>query len=546
MATVWCATHQLGAQRAAQELGSADGISAETTAFIKSFNWPSDRDDGAIVVARAPGRLDVMGGIADYSGAFVLQLPLREGCYAAVRRSIAAAGGSEIVVTSRAASAAGRGERVSVPLSELVEPEAAGGAAATAELRPISWEAWARLKGAWHAEQQWAAYVVGGLLALMHAGHVRAVTACADPCAPSERAPTLCVSTERLELLLSSEVPEGKGVSSSAAIEVATLSALAHAFSANALVDDPSELALCAQLVENRAVGAPCGVMDQMASAAGRKGQLMALLCQPAKVEAHVPLPPHIRLWGIDSGVRHSVGGSDCGAGRSDYHQGRSDYGTVRASAFIGKALLNRTISSGGSERERTSLLEYAVDLAPSELDRLAETVLVRLTGAAFLADHPEGHGDRATHVDLSKEYAPRAAVSHPIREHARVELFHQLLLAPSSERQLRLLGEAMYQSHESYGSVGLGSGSTDLLVRMVRRKGAAAGLYGAKITGGGSGGTVCVLTDDSARAEAAVREIAAEYGALHLEGGGAATLFEGSSQGAAEFGALLVRAVEA
>jgi L-arabinokinase len=57
--------------------------------------------------------------------------------------------------------------------------------------------------------------------------------------------------------------------------------------------------------VENCVVGAPCGVMDQMAAALGQAGSLLALRCQPAEVLPPVALPPHIRLWGIDSGIRH-------------------------------------------------------------------------------------------------------------------------------------------------------------------------------------------------------------------------------------------------
>jgi L-arabinokinase len=57
--------------------------------------------------------------------------------------------------------------------------------------------------------------------------------------------------------------------------------------------------------VENCVVGAPCGVMDQMAASLGEAGSLLALRCQPAEVLPPVSLPPHIRLWGIDSGIRH-------------------------------------------------------------------------------------------------------------------------------------------------------------------------------------------------------------------------------------------------
>ncbi len=55
-------------------------------------------------------------------------------------------------------------------------------------------------------------------------------------------------------------------------------------------------------------------------------------------------------------------------------------------------------------------------------------------------------------------------------------------------------MGELMYASHESYSACGLGSSGTDRLVEMVRQAGPEAGLFGGKITGGGSGGTVAVL----------------------------------------------------
>ena len=64
-------------------------------------------------------------------------------------------------------------------------------------------------------------------------------------------------------------------------------------------------------MAENFVVGAPCGIMDQMTSALGRSDALLALLCQPAEVQGFVPLPPSIGFWGIDSGIRHAVSGSD-------------------------------------------------------------------------------------------------------------------------------------------------------------------------------------------------------------------------------------------
>jgi galactokinase len=91
-----------------------------------------------------------------------------------------------------------------------------------------------------------------------------------------------------------------------------------------------------------------------------------------------------------------------------------------------------------------------------------------------------------------------------------------------------------MYESHASYSACGLGSQGTDLLVDLVRARGRKNGLYGAKITGGGSGGTVAIL----GRREAgrAVNEIASAYA---MKTGRNPIVFGHSSPGAAGFGSL-------
>ena len=96
-------------------------------------------------------------------------------------------------------------------------------------------------------------------------------------------------------------------------------------------------------------------------------------------------------------------------------------------------------------------------------------------------------------------------------------------------------MGQLMYASHASYSACGLGSDGTDRLVEMVRRLGARSGLFGAKITGGGSGGTVAILgTED---AESTVRGIAVRY---EEETGRVAEVFAGSGAGMAETGVLV------
>merc|ERR1712034_111754 len=90
----------------------------------------------------------------------------------------------------------------------------------------------------------------------------------------------------------------------------------------------PRDLGLLAQKVENYVVGAPCGVMDQMASLLGRKDKLLALLCQPAEVLGFVKIPGSVAVWGVDSGIRHAVSGAD--------------YGSVRVGAKMGFAMMER------------------------------------------------------------------------------------------------------------------------------------------------------------------------------------------------------------
>jgi L-arabinokinase len=111
--------------------------------------------------------------------------------------------------------------------------------------------------------------------------------------------------------------PEGKGVSSSAAIEAATMEAVLAAWS---LPMDARMRAIRCQQVENLVVGAPCGVMDQMASICGEQGR-------PWRCSVSQPTPGTIALPG-DSGLGHRLGIRHAVTG--------ADYGAVRVGAFMG------------------------------------------------------------------------------------------------------------------------------------------------------------------------------------------------------------------
>lgn len=445
-----------------------------------------------IVVARAPGRVDVMGGIADYSGSLVLQLPI----------------GHSVLVAAQ--PAADRTIRIVSQRTDPTHPQSTFemplDAFGTVE-RPMDYaDAQARFDE--DAETSWASYVAGVLLVLMRERSVAFPTGAG--------------------IFICSHVPEGKGVSSSGSLEVAVMQAVAAAFGLDL---DPRELAILCQKVENLVVGAPCGVMDQMTAACGRANQLMALLCQPAELQGLVGIPEEIAFWGIDSGVRHFVSGAD--------------YGSVRIGAFMGYRMiaelagLEATVGAKGTAVKVSDPIwnGYLANLTPSLFEQFFSGKLPEwIKGNEFLKRY-SGTTDAVTHVQSDRIYAVRMPTAHPIYENFRVCSFAELLRSEPSEVKLRLLGELMYQSHASYSACGLGSDGTDLLVELVREAGAEAGLYGAKITGGGSGGTVAVMGRGDAGD--AVRAVAAKYAAGN---GHTPIIIEGSSPGAAAFGILRLK----
>ncbi len=431
----------------------------------------------AVYAARAPGRLDVMGGIADYSGSMVLQMPIAEAACCAVQCNDSGAFEAATVEPDT-----GQMRQFRAPIA-LLAAEHGEARAALAEL----------------AGGDWGGYVLGPVAVLVQQ------TGIAAP--------------HGMRLVLRSDVPPGKGVSSSAAIELATARAAAAALGCEV---DGHRLALWCQQAENRVAGAPCGVMDQLASALGRAGELLALRCQPAEVLGHWPIPEAWGVWGIDSGVRHAVTGSD--------------YASVRAAAFMGYRCIARAagltaepIAPGRVRIDDPRWGGYVANVSPSEFEtRYRQAVPERMTGRAFL-DELHGTTDELVPIDPRTSYAVRQAVAHPIYEHLRVRLFAALLRGPAELEAARLLGELMYQSHASYSACGLGAEATDRLVQRVYQAGPDAGLYGAKITGGGCGGTVAVLGRRDVDAQ--VRRIAGNHA---REMGEPVRVFAGSSDGAA------------
>jgi len=173
------------------------------------------------------------------------------------------------------------------------------------------------------------------------------------------------------------------------------------------------------------------------------------------------------------------------------------------------------------------------------------------MQGSEFLERYGEHLDAGVTSVHPDHWYAVRAPTAHPVYENFRVQTFRQVLAAAEgasidSHRQLEVLGELMLQSHGSYGRCKLGSHGTDRLVELVLEErttamsdGKEPALYGAKITGGGCGGTVCILGTADDAGETALQRVVHRYS---REMGHSPQVFRGSSEGSVKFGVLRVR----
>jgi galactokinase len=191
------------------------------------------------VTARAPGRVNLIGDHTDYTGGLVLPLAIDLETTVAGER-----GGGTVVLRSD-----GEPGEVAVPL-DIDDP--AG------------------------VDPPWGRYVAGVVAQLRPSTGFRGT--------------------------VSSSVPVGAGLSSSAALEVAV--ALALGFDG-----PPLELARLCQAAEHAATGVPCGIMDQLASAAGVAGHALRIDCTTSTVDP-VPLPDGLDILVVHSGERRALAGT--------------------------------------------------------------------------------------------------------------------------------------------------------------------------------------------------------------------------------------------
>jgi len=304
---------------------------------------------------------------------------------------------------------------------------------------------------------------------------------------------------------IESSVPLNKGVSSSAAVEVAVMKAAVAAYGISL---EGVALAEACQWVENVIAQAPCGIMDQAAVVLGEVDHVLPLLCQPCCPYDLVRLPEGIECRAIDSGVRHSVAGLACE--------------TARAAAFMAYKMICDWEHLPVTRDDSRFIPRFADPRFNGYLSNLSPSLFrarfeARLPESLSGADYHLEHVDPFTPVRLEVVYPVRAAARYAVEEHQRVRLFTQLTDG-------ELMGELMFQSHYAYTECGLGCDATDYIVELVRGE----GLLGAKMTGGGAGGTVAVLCRKGS--EQAFARVVEKYAAYS---GAVPYVFAGNSAGA-------------
>jgi galactokinase len=319
--------------------------------------------------AWAPGRVNLIGEHTDYSGGLVLPAAIQLGVSIEVR-----ARAGEIVLTSLYAGSA--------------EPFAADGGGPLAS-------SWARYPQAVAAELHALGRPALGFEGVVH-----------------------------------SNLPTGTGLSSSAALEVAVGLALCQVAG---FALEPLELALACQRAELRAVGVPCGILDQAACLLGRPNAAVLLDCGTLEHRL-IAVPAGAALAILDSGVERSLETTAYAERRAELERAMGMVGATRSTAVTAR-----------------------------DMEGLRGVPLRRLR--------------------------------HVLTENERVQRFAEAL----ELGDLAVAGELLLASHASLrDDYEVSVDETDLLVELAR----AAGAYGARILGGGFGGSVLALVDaDSAQA---------------------------------------------
>ncbi len=249
---------------------------------------------------------------------------------------------------------------------------------------------------------------------------------------------------------IKSNIPEGSGLSSSAALEMSFLKALRELFQFN-MTD--IELALMGQRIENEFVGARVGIMDQMATSLAHSGEAIFLDTHLLSFE-RIALPLElVDILVINSGISHRISAADGG-----YNKRRAE--CEEACKILG--------------------IKQLRDITPEEL----------------------------SYKELPPVLMKRAR--HVVTENERVK---EAVIAIQNE-DMKRLGELFLHSHTSMrDDYEVSLPEIDLLVDLCAKH---PDVYGARLTGGGFGGSIVVLTKKGKKnkvAEAVIPQYEKETG---------------------------------
>lgn len=259
---------------------------------------------------RAPGRVNLIGDHTDYNEGFVLPLAVDLECVVHARPR----GDGDLCI--RSLDVEGQAQ---LPADGSLDPSSAAG---------------------------WTRYAAGVVRALAERGR----------------------SPAGIDAVVSSTVPVGAGLASSAALEVAVALALCDAASFEL---PPLELALACQQAEVEATGVPCGLMDQLSSVCGREGHALLIDCRTNDVTP-VPLPDDLAVLVVHSGMPRALA-------ESEYAERRADCEAVARSL--------------GLQSLRDATPEQVADV-PRARHVVAENARVLAAAEALAADELETLGD--------------------------------------------------------------------------------------------------------------------------------------------------------
>ena len=229
---------------------------------VLSSSFETHYGEAPALIAHAPGRVNIIGEHTDYNEGFVFPAAINFGTWVAATKRA----DNDIVVTAMDYE----NQQNQFSLSDINYDE----------------------------EQGWANYVRGVVKVLKEA----------------------MPDFGGANLLVTGNVPQGAGLSSSASFEVAILKALSALYE---LPLDGVQAALLGQKAENTFVGCSCGIMDQLISAMGNEGMAMLLDCQSLAIE-HSPLPDSHQIVIINSNVKRGLVDSEYNLRRQQCEQGAS------------------------------------------------------------------------------------------------------------------------------------------------------------------------------------------------------------------------------